>query len=87
MAEFPSSGTPRPDIRSSARSVTIGAYLVLYRIVDDTVEIVRVLHAIRVLHAMRDLPIAAPDFRGEAPGAWQQGPVVPLASLSRLIAL
>jgi toxin ParE1/3/4 len=36
-------------LRSDLRSFPFGAYLILYRIVDDGVEIVRVVHSARNL--------------------------------------
>jgi toxin ParE1/3/4 len=49
LADFPLSGPARPEIGERARSVPIGAYLVLYRIAPDAVEIVRVIHGARDL--------------------------------------
>ena len=63
LADFPSSGTRRPDIHPTARSIPVGAYLILYRVIDEVVEIVR------VLHGARDLTLASPDFTDEASGA------------------
>ncbi|MDB5709322.1 MAG: plasmid stabilization system [Sphingomonas bacterium] len=56
LADFPSSGTRRPDIHPTAHSVPMGAYLILYRVNEGVVEIVR------VLHSARDLSLASPDF-------------------------
>ena len=47
LADFPRSGPARPEIGEDARSVTIGAYLILYRILPDAVEIVRIIHGAR----------------------------------------
>jgi toxin ParE1/3/4 len=49
LADFPLSGPARPEIGEGARSMPIGAYLVLYRIAPDAVEIVRVIHGARDL--------------------------------------
>ena len=45
----PLMGPHRPDIRLGVRLLPVGRYLVLYRIQDDGVEIVRVVHGARNL--------------------------------------
>lgn len=47
LADFPESGPRRPDIAAQARALTIGNYLVLYRIAQKHIEIVRVVHGAR----------------------------------------
>jgi toxin ParE1/3/4 len=47
LADNPRMGPARPDIAPDARSFVVGRYLVLYRLVDDGIEIVRVLHGAR----------------------------------------
>jgi toxin ParE1/3/4 len=42
-------GRARPELREDLRSFPYSAYLVLYRVIDDGVEIVRVVHAARNL--------------------------------------
>ena len=49
LARSPMIGRARPELRSDLRSFPYGAYLILYRIVEDGVEIVRVVHAARNL--------------------------------------
>lgn len=49
LARSPMIGRARPELRSDLRSVPYGAYLILYRIIDGGVEIVRVVHAARNL--------------------------------------
>ena len=49
LADFPESGPARPEIGSGARSVTLGNYLVLYRVERDSVDIVRVVHGGRAI--------------------------------------
>ncbi|KAB2868958.1 MAG: type II toxin-antitoxin system RelE/ParE family toxin [Bauldia sp.] len=49
LAEFPESGSPRPDIAPSARMLVQGNFLILYEIDADNVTIVRVLHGARDL--------------------------------------
>lgn len=52
IATFPQSGRLRSEIAESARSVSIGNYLVLYLETDDAVEIVRIVHGARDLTAL-----------------------------------
>jgi toxin ParE1/3/4 len=42
-------GRARPELRPDLRSFPYGAYLILYRAIDDGVEIVRVVHGARNL--------------------------------------
>lgn len=42
-------GRARPELRPDLRSLPFGAYLILYRVIDDGAEIVRVVHAARNL--------------------------------------
>jgi toxin ParE1/3/4 len=49
-------GTPRFDLRADVRSTPHGSYVIFFRYVDDSLEIVN------VLHGGRDLPNY---FRGE----------------------
>ena len=49
LGRNPRIGRARPELRPDLRSFPYGAYLILYRIVDDGVEIVRVVHAARNL--------------------------------------
>jgi toxin ParE1/3/4 len=49
LSEFPELGRSRPDIAEAARSLNVGNYLILYRIVTRTVEVVRVVHGARDL--------------------------------------
>lgn len=47
LADYPESGPARPEIGAGARSITVGNYLVLYRVERDSVDIVRVVHVAR----------------------------------------
>ncbi|MES3100006.1 type II toxin-antitoxin system RelE/ParE family toxin [Sphingomonas faeni] len=47
LADFPESGPARPEVGIGARSITVGNYLVLYRVERDSVDIVRVVHSAR----------------------------------------
>jgi toxin ParE1/3/4 len=49
LGRNPRIGRARPELRADLRSFPYGAYLILYRAVDDGVEIVRVVHAARNL--------------------------------------
>lgn len=49
LARNPHTGRARPELRADLRSFPYGAYLILYRMIDDGVEIVRVVHAARNL--------------------------------------
>jgi toxin ParE1/3/4 len=52
LARSPMMGRARPELRPDLRSFPYGAYLILYRAIDDGVEIVRVVHAARNLDAL-----------------------------------
>ena len=49
LAEHPSLGPARPEIAPDARMLSVGDYLVLYRVAGTDVEIVRVVHGARRL--------------------------------------
>ncbi|WP_348641972.1 type II toxin-antitoxin system RelE/ParE family toxin [Mesorhizobium sp. B2-4-19] len=51
LASFPSSGAPRDDIAPGIRHLVVGDYLTLYRVNDDVIEILRVLHGRRNIEA------------------------------------
>ena len=44
LATYPFSGAPRDDISPGIRHLVVGDYLTLYRVGDDAIEIIRVLH-------------------------------------------
>lgn len=50
LAAYPLSGAARDDVRPGLRYVVVGNYLSLYRVVDDDIEIVHVVHGRRDLH-------------------------------------
>jgi toxin ParE1/3/4 len=52
LADHPFLGPARPDIRRDLRYLVCDNYLVLYRVLDGTVEVVRVLHGARNLTAI-----------------------------------
>lgn len=47
LRKHPRMGRLRPDIAADARFLPIGNYVVLYRLTDEVVEIVRVVHGAR----------------------------------------
>ncbi len=49
LATFPKLGPARPDLAPALRYMVVGRYLILYRIIQDGVEIVRVAHGARHL--------------------------------------
>lgn len=49
LLPFPGSGRKRDEIKSGYRSVTEGEYVVLYKVVEDELVIVRIIHGKRDL--------------------------------------
>jgi toxin ParE1/3/4 len=49
LARSPMIGRARPELRPDLRSFPYGSYLILYRVISDRVEIVRIVHAARNL--------------------------------------
>lgn len=49
LAASPYLGAARPDIRPDLRHSVVGRYLILYRIITDGVQVVRVVHGARRL--------------------------------------
>ena len=49
LGENPRLGPARDDIAPGLRYLPVGRYLILYRIVDDGIEVVRVVHGARHL--------------------------------------
>jgi toxin ParE1/3/4 len=54
LADYPQLGPVRPDIAPDARMLTLGDYLILYRVLGANVEIVRVVHGARRLAGLFD---------------------------------
>jgi toxin ParE1/3/4 len=52
LEKFPEAGMARPDINDDARVLTERPYLILYRVADVSVLIVRVLHGARDIDSM-----------------------------------
>ncbi|RWN30169.1 MAG: type II toxin-antitoxin system RelE/ParE family toxin [Mesorhizobium sp.] len=51
LETYPFSGAPRDDIAPGVRHPLVGDYLTLYRVGDDAIEIIRVLHGYRNIEA------------------------------------
>lgn len=51
VATYPFSAAPREDIAPGIRHLIVGEYLTLYRVVEEAIEIVRVLHGRRKIDA------------------------------------
>ncbi|MDX8467609.1 type II toxin-antitoxin system RelE/ParE family toxin [Mesorhizobium sp. VK23B] len=47
----PFSGAPRDDIAPGIRHLIVGEYLTFYRVAEDAIEIIRVLHGRRNINA------------------------------------
>jgi toxin ParE1/3/4 len=53
LTEQPEFGAARPDIAPELRHFPVGKYLVLYRIIDNGVEIVRVVQGSQLLSQLK----------------------------------
>jgi toxin ParE1/3/4 len=51
VAVYPSSGPLRDDIAPGVRHLIVGEYLTFYRVSEDAIEILRVLHGRRKIEA------------------------------------
>jgi toxin ParE1/3/4 len=54
LGDFPEIGVARDDVRPGLRMLVSGAYVILYRVGADGVDIVRVVHGRRDLEALKD---------------------------------
>ena len=54
LAQFPRSGRVRDDLLIDLRSYPAGDFIIFYRILEPTVEVVRVLHGRRDIDAIFD---------------------------------
>ena len=52
MAEQPHIGRQRPELRSGLRSFPVQRYIVFYHVINDTVEIVSIVHGSRDIQAI-----------------------------------
>ncbi|MGD9656346.1 MAG: type II toxin-antitoxin system RelE/ParE family toxin [Methylocystis sp.] len=53
LASYPQIGRARPDIGEGVRSAISGAYLILYRLHEDRMEVVRYVHMRRRLEGLK----------------------------------
>lgn len=61
LAKFPNVGRSRADLRSDCRSLPVGNYLLFYRVLPNTVEILRVIHSSRRITTLSELESDEPD--------------------------
>ena len=54
IGEFPHAGPPRPQWGESIRIALHGRYVIVYRVRDEAVQILRVVHGARDLDALFD---------------------------------
>lgn len=54
LEDYPYSGQQHHELGPIARGIPVGSYLILYRVTDDWVEVVRVVHSARDLRAFAD---------------------------------
>ncbi len=54
LADSPFAGRARPEIRHDLRSFPVKRYVILYRVLDDCVEIVSVIHGSRDIEGLWD---------------------------------
>ena len=52
IAEFPHAGPPRPQWGEGIRIAIHGKYVIVYRVRDETVQVLRVVHGARDLDAL-----------------------------------
>ncbi|MGK7872171.1 MAG: type II toxin-antitoxin system RelE/ParE family toxin [Xenococcaceae cyanobacterium] len=52
IAKNPSIGVSRPEIREGVRSFSVKKYIIFYRILDDTVEVLAVVHGARDIRSI-----------------------------------
>lgn len=52
LAQFPLSGRDRGELAAGLRSLTEGNFLILYRVTETSIQLVRVLHGARDIDAM-----------------------------------
>lgn len=52
-AEFPQSGSPRPELGAGVRSFVVGNYIIFYRPIPGGIRLLRVLNAARDLKRQR----------------------------------
>mgnify|MGYP006381680409 CR=1 FL=1 len=56
LSEYPEMGRKRDDLKRGLRSINFNRYLVLYRIEDDVVKVVRIVHGARDIASLFEEP-------------------------------
>ncbi len=56
IADMPKCGPARPEIGLGVRSLSVGQYLILYRVGEKAIDILRVVHGARNLRSLIDPP-------------------------------
>ena len=51
LSRFPQLGRPRPDLGTDVRALSSRPYLIIYRVEDDAIRVLRVLHTSRDIDA------------------------------------
>ena len=52
LSQFPNAGPARPELLPELRSFPVGNYLILYKPIDDGIEVMRVVHGARNLRRL-----------------------------------
>lgn len=52
LRDFPNMGISREDLRTGFRMLVVTGYVVLYRLLEDRIQIVRIIHGSRDLDAL-----------------------------------
>lgn len=60
LCEFPQLGEARPELAADLRKWTVGPYLMLYRLMPDAIEVVRILHGAQDLPTVVARPSSNP---------------------------
>lgn len=61
IATQPQAGRPRPELGENVRSIHVKSYLLIYRPIDDGVELLRILHGARNLDSLFKTPTHPED--------------------------
>jgi len=52
LGENPNMGRLRPEIRADLRGFSVSPYIILYRMTDDAIEIVNIIHGSRDIETL-----------------------------------
>lgn len=64
-AGTPGIGRPRDEVAAGLRSLAVGNFLLLYQVIEDGIELVRVVHGARDLRRLFRQPIQQADEEQE----------------------